>query len=212
MKQEVTYQDVTIMVNSYQPRVDVLWASPNPASSIVHACSTTQKGPFASENIDVNATNILRFLIEANHGSVLEHAVISFRISNISRATLDQLVRHRIGAFTASSTHYQNHVNYEHFVDVLSFSIPGFVESIARLVWQYKEAVVRDTQTARQLLPLSVGSVIHWTVNARSLINFLNLRLCRRNTVEMFLLACEVAEEVDKWFPQLSRTNLVGAD
>ena len=204
MQQEVTYQDTTVMVKSYQPKVEVLWASPEPAIKTVHACSNTQKGPFAEHNDGDYATakTLIPYLISANHTSVLEHAVISFRLSNISRATLDQVVRHRIASPTASSTHYQNHSNYEHFVDALSFSIPGFVDEIARLVHMYKIAVQRDTQTARQLLPLSVGVVLHWTVNARSLINFLNLRLCNRNTVETIMLAQEVSEACQMWFPE----------
>lgn len=203
MKKEVTYKDTTILVNSYCPKVSVIWSTPDPAQVIANSCSTTQKGPFAALNSQKkNAQSIVEYVLKANHTSVLEHAVISFHITNISRAILDQLVRHRMGSFTASSTHYQDHTNYEHFVDILSFNIPNFLDGIAQCVHLYKEAVKRDTQTARQILPLSVGVAVNWTVNARSLINFLNLRLCRRNTVEMVILARFISIEAQNWFPE----------
>lgn len=157
-------------------------------------------------------SRLLEYVLKANHTSVLEHAVISFRITNISRATLDQLTRHRMGSFTASSTHYQDHANYEHFVDILSFNIHGFLECIAQCVHNYKIAVKRDTQTARQILPLSVGVAVNWTVNARALVNFLNLRLCRRNTVEMILLARQVHAAASEWFPECFNSQYVHED
>ncbi len=206
MERLVKFQATEVMVKSYQPKVEVLWATPNPQEHVTAACTTTQKGVFAGAQTSMLSQNIsplIAYIIKASHTSPLEHAVISFRLTNMSRATLDQLVRHRIGSFTASSTHYQNHANYEHFIDLRSFPNKEFLEGIARSVLIYSQMSEYDPPQARQILPLSVGVACIWTVNARSLLNFLNLRMCMRNTVEMVLLARQVRAKLESWFTEL---------
>lgn len=199
-----------LKINSYSPRVSILWATPDPAIYIAHAASTTQKGIFAQVDTEspTERVRLIKYLITANHTSVLEHAVISFRCSNLSRATMDQLVRHRIGSFTTSSTHYQNHSNYEHFIDFEAFDIEGFGEQLAQQMAVYSKVAATNKLAARQLLPLSVGVVVTWTVNARSLLNFLRLRLCKRNTTEMFMFAQAIFNVANEWFCECFRTDI----
>ena len=58
-------------------------------------------------------------------------------------------------------------------------------------------------EEARMLLPMSAGVNVVVTMNARSLINFLQLRLCRRNAQEMQMLAASMYTMCYDWFPEL---------
>ena len=65
-------------------------------------------------------------------------------------------------------------------------------------------------EEARQVLPNAKAVNILWTINARSLINFLNLRLCKRNTKEMLTFANRVHELCNSWYYDLF--SLIGPD
>lgn len=135
----------------------------------------------------------------------MEHAVICFRITDVSRACFDQHVRHRIASYTSSSQHYQDYTSYDCFVH------PYLVED-ERVQKAHTEALkaynllMQDGEAkeeARMMLPMSAGVNVVATMNARSLINFLQLRLCRRNVQEMRMLATAVHTMCCDWFPEL---------
>lgn len=60
-------------------------------------------------------------------------------------------------------------------------------------------------EVARDVLPNSFRSSMIWTVNLRSLKNFLNLRLCGVNTSEINYCAMLIYEELAKMFPAISQ-------
>jgi len=53
-------------------------------------------------------------LIKLGHTSVLEHAVASFKISDVSRSLTHQLVRHRIASYTQKSQRYVDESTFEY--------------------------------------------------------------------------------------------------
>ena len=187
----------------YDPKVEVLWSTPEPAWLIATAAENTMKGIFAKE--EVKRWDIASFLYKANHGSPLEHAVICFDISQISRACLDQLARHRLGSFTSSSQHYQDHSDYPLRVSLPMSHNDGVRGQCEDAMQAYSEMLGQGhpKEEARMLLPMATEVRVIWTVNARSLANFVNLRACRRNVMEMVLLATRVKQHANKWFPEL---------
>lgn len=190
----------------YNPKVEILWATPNPAEVVTRACSVTQKGIFAEE-AEPNAA-LMRFLLQADHGSPLEHAVISFDITQISRACADQIRTHRMASHTMSSTHYQDHSDYPHRVDDCEFVtdkhlILGAIEYA--MAAYHRLTAHRDVpaSVARQILPLSIEVRYILTINARSLAKFLTLRTCYRNTIETILTARVMHVAAITWFPEI---------
>lgn len=195
------------MVNilNYDPQVEVLWATPDPAEQVIRACSVTQKGAFTGE-VEPNAA-LIKFLLRADHGSPLEHAVISFDISQISRACADQVRTHRMASHTMSSTHYQDHSGYTHRADLQDYRqnymhIAAGIHGAMHGYVSARNAGV-PVDVARQCLPLSIEVRQILTINARSLVNFLTLRSCYRNTMETILLAERVHKAAVNWFPEL---------
>ncbi len=57
---------------------------------------------------------------------------------------------------------------------------------------------------ARQILPNASAVNILWTVNARSLLNFFELRLCKRNVDEMQIFAGKIWESVNSHWPEFA--------
>ena len=139
-----------------------------------------------------------KFLLVAEHTSLFEHASFTFLLSGISRSLLAQITRHRICSFTAGSQHYQDYSDYPLVIDSsisnttnLKKSFEGALE---HSMLTYENAILRGTpkEEARQVLPNAMAVNLLWTINARSLVNFLRLRLCKRNVKEMRVLAEKV--------------------
>jgi thymidylate synthase (FAD) len=53
-----------------------------------------------------NSEYIQQQIVEAKHGSVLEHATCTFALMNVSRVLTHELVRHRIGSYSQVSGRY----------------------------------------------------------------------------------------------------------
>jgi len=59
-------------------------------------------------------------------------------------------------------------------------------------------------EEARQVLPNACTVNLMWTVNARSLLNFFEQRLCKRNVKEMQIVAQAVWQEVRTYWPDFA--------
>lgn len=192
-----------VKILPYDPRVEIIWSTPNPVEVITRACSNTQKGIFA-QDVSPNAA-LVKFLYTAEHGNPLEHAVISFDITQISRACADQLRTHRITSPTMSSTHYQDHSNYPHRVPIEMVDDGLTAGVLASVMTNYKRLIDSGEQKeyARQTLPLSTEVRYILTINAQSLAHMLYTRMCYRNTVETILCAERMHRAAMTWFPEL---------
>jgi len=141
---------------------------------------------------------IYRIANKYKHSSTIEHIIATFDISNISRALLQELSRHRIASLTVKSTRYT--------LKKLSDEEPFYLESdwhcqttdigkraekylvysgVDRVDWhsiQALENLRQDIEAgvsndiAKYTLPESFKTSLIWTINFRSLQNFLKLR------------------------------------
>ena len=188
---------------SYNPQVHAIWATPNPATVVTEAATTTQKGVFTKAGPPKEL--LIRYLHKAKHTNPLEHAVISFRISQISRACADQLRTHRIASSTMSSTHYQDHTLVPYRVPYMLVENQSVKNNLDRMSQIYSDLVQAkcDKEHARQILPMAVEVRYILTINAVSLAHLLRLRMCFRNVVEMVMLARKMHHSASLWFPEL---------
>lgn len=192
----------------YDMKVKTKWATPDPGIEIREALTNTmadlskfetkwgQKGKVSSD--------LLYFLFRAEHSSVVEHAVISFMITGVSRAFLAQITRHRIGSFTSSSQHYQNYADYAMIIgeelNNLEIKEKVFNKAISNYLYLVEKGV--PIEEARQVLPNACAVNLKWTVNARSLWNFIRQRTCYRNVKEMRIFSSKILTEVINWWPE----------
>jgi thymidylate synthase (FAD) len=117
------------------------------------------------------------------HSSTLEHLVYTFYIVGISRALLQELARHRIASLSVKSTRYtlkelkdSTKINYDKF---LVFTGNEAVDNASKNALDKLQSILKNGVTndiAKYALPESYKTELTWTINARSLQNFLKLR------------------------------------
>ncbi len=138
---------------------------------------------------DVDRALIDRVGNKFKHASTLEHIVYNFYIAGISRALLQELARHRMASLSVKSTRY----TLKELKDEESFSIDQHERASKYLVMT--DVAIVDEMSIRALenlrvvlvqgisndrakycLPESYKTELTWTINARSLQNFISLR------------------------------------
>jgi thymidylate synthase (FAD) len=150
---------------------------------------------------------VLEQVLKLGHTSVIEHASFTFAISDVSRSLTHQLVRHRIASYSQQSQRYVN-LNEPNYV------IPPSIEKNMRTKKAYEETmgVIWDhynkllelkilAEDARYVLPNATCTNIMVTMNARSLLNFFELRCCLHAQWEIRMLANKMLQEVKKVAP-----------
>ena len=123
------------------------------------------------------------------HASTLEHLVYTFYVEGISRALLQELARHRIASPSVKSTRYTlkelknidpfKEDDYEaanKFIVLTGNNLvdTASIKALNNLQTILKEGVGNDL--AKFCLPESYKTELTWTINARSLQNFIELR------------------------------------
>jgi thymidylate synthase (FAD) len=123
------------------------------------------------------------------HASTLEHLVYTFYIKGISRALLQELARHRIASLSVKSTRYtlKELKNEEPFSikdkerasKYLVMTDTDMVDEMSITALENLRLVLKSgisNDKAKYCLPESYKTELTWTVNARSLQNFIGLR------------------------------------
>lgn len=123
------------------------------------------------------------------HASTLEHLVYNFYIQGISRALLQELSRHRMASLSVKSTRYTlkelkseetfTCKEYERASKYLVLTGNEMVDSMSIKALENLRLVLAQgisNDKAKYCLPESYKTELTWTINARSLQNFITLR------------------------------------
>ncbi len=150
------------------------------------------------------------------HLSCAEHIVFNFEIEGISRFILQELARHRMASMTVESTRYTlqkaltegdlsklfntpdlSELDIDIAAEIhasLSFAQSMFVDVLRKLK---KIGVPNDY--IKYLLPESWKTNLSLSINLRSLINFLELRLSPQAHFEIVELARKMVKAIDNY-------------
>jgi thymidylate synthase (FAD) len=187
----VTHDDVELVANACRKTADVLTDS------------------------KISNEKIIKMLVENDYSSALEHIIFTFELKDISIAIARELLEHRIASHTARSTRYckEHEAKFvtppdlpqelrKDFENLMKQNMRSYSEFFAKVLEAgFSEAKAREW--ARYLLPLGTTCTYIWTINARSLINFLGLRLCVRAAPEMRELASKIHKIVKEVYPEI---------
>lgn len=174
------------------------------------ANKATQRCRSGKPYAELGDKNVLDHAIGSGHDSVLEFVDYTFAIDGISRACSHQLVRHRMASYEQTS---QRHVNMDGFQYIMPISIQNDVESeneykqlMNCIASFYKDMVNAGIpeEDARYILPNACTTNLVMKINARSLKNFLSLRMCNKAQWEIRELADEMYKLVCKHTPQVA--------
>ena len=146
---------------------------------------------------DVNYERIKRVGIKFKHASTLEHINYTFDIDGISRACLQELARHRHTSLSVKSTRYtlkelKNSYNYvDYIVHTGNEKIDEYNRSkMVAIQNMLKEGIPNDI--VKYMLPEAYKTSLVWTINMRSLRNFLSLRTDKSALWEIRRLASNI--------------------
>lgn len=153
---------------------------------------------------------IERVGIKFKHASTLEHLTYNFDIEGVSRALLQELARHRIASLSVKSTRYTlkelkdepmfdvcNQRDVERAMKYLVFTGEGIVDSASmQALENLRKLLVLgiSNDKAKYALPEAYQTQLAWTINARSLQNFLKLRTDKSALWEIRNLANAIFE------------------
>ncbi len=141
------------------------------------------------------------------HASTLEHLVYTFYIQGISRALLQELARHRMASLSVKSTRY----TLKELKKAEPFAEDDFEGASQYIVLTGNEMVDRasikalnelqkvlqsgiSNDLAKYCLPECYKTELTWTINARSLQNFLALRSSKSALWEIRKLSYAIYE------------------
>ena len=158
-------------------------------------------------------------VMQRGHLSVTEHANFTFAVEGVSRALLAQLTRHRLASFSVQSQRYVRLDDFRYVTPPEIEAIPeakaAFLASMEEDAQRYLDlahkleeghtarlmaegmpekqarakASKQANEDARFVLPNACETKMVVTMNARSLMNFFQLRCCNRAQWEIRELA-----------------------
>ena len=180
-----------------------------------------------------NTDKFLKMLMGLGHESPIEHVSFTFGIEGVSRSLLAQITRHRIASYSVQSQRYVtlDPVQFvtPHEIEDIPEAVEIFNESMKKseeyynklgaiLKKKHKELFLQQgmnekqadvsaekkaIEDARYVLPNACETKMIVTMNARSLMNFFNLRCCNRAQWEIREVAQMMLSEVKKAAPLL---------
>lgn len=157
-------------------------------------------------------------ILKAKHGSVIEHAYVTFAFLNVSRIFTHELVRHRTGvAISQESLRYVRPTEIgfwlppdlsdlkEPFLAVMEEIEKGYRQLEGKLDWSKMnfERKKRITSALRRILPDGIATNLIWTANHRALRWIIQMRTDPSAEIEIRKVFGMVAEICIRDFPLL---------
>jgi len=191
-------------------KVELIAYTPEPDIIAAAAAKLTHSKSDASELLKEDGEKmkkLLRIVIKMGHTSVVEHAYFTFAISGVSRALTHQLVRHRIASYSQQSQRYvEQEMEYVTPPSILKNErIRKKYDEMMKKIWGLYNEMKKDApiEDARYILPNATTSKIIVSMNARSLLNFFELRCCLHAQWEIRKLAWRMLHLVKKVAPTI---------
>jgi len=181
-------------------------------TAAINQCYSPKTGKELKESLSKEKQQrLLNIVLNSGHLSTVEHASFTFSISGVSRITETQLVRHRIASYSIKSGRY----NKTHTDFIIPPTIANKPEA-KKIITKYKQNLQKTIDNLTELgfkpedmrffTPQGTKTNIIVTMNARSLLNFFEHRLCVRAQWEIRKLAqlmlnvvMEVAPDIFKY-------------
>jgi len=155
---------------------------------------------------NIPAEEIFRMIVKNDYGSALEHITIKFDVK-IAKGNTPELLEHRIASHSGYSTRYiKVYKGIDKEKPVYEVIVPphlmrdaekkeAFIKTVSKNLQLYESLLASGVpkESARYILPfcLAVG-IYHFTINLRSLLNLLGLRLCVRASPEFRCIASQL--------------------
>lgn len=198
-------------------KVELLYTSP------IELAVQAARKCYASEGLsDSNEVGLgtkdralLQRIVESGHHSVIEHIVFTFDVDGISRGCLQEFARHRIASLSVKSTRYtlgrlKGEAPFTSIEDDCERASKYLVSTGNAWIDGRSLQMLEDVRIGassgipndilKYNIPESFKTSLIWTINARSLRNFLSLRTAPQAHWEIRQLAAEVVKVIPTEF------------
>lgn len=179
-------------------KVELISYTPNPVWSCGFASSV------CTDSEDVRKS--LKSAMASGHDSVLEHAIFTFAIYDISRVCSHQLVRHRMASYAQKSQRYTPAEPNFIVPETIDADLDREYDEITRECFAlYRKMIEKGVpeEDARYVLPQSISTDIVVTMNARELKHFFALRCCNRAQWEIREIAETMLAQCKRVCPEI---------
>ena len=185
-------------------KVTLTRVTENPVGAIEEAASNCYDS-------EPSGGKIMKSCYESGHHSVLEFVDFTFHIEGVSRALTHQLVRHRLASYAQRSQRYCSEGNFDYVVPFSIKSNHDAFEEYTELMYSITDVyrILQEmgvpNEDARMVLPNACETVIEVKMNFRTLIHFMNERLCLRAQWEIRQMALEMKKAIEEQYPELAK-------
>jgi len=142
-----------------------------------------------------NPAPFIQARVSEGHESILEHAVASFEVSNVSRVLSHQLVRHRLASYSQESQRYVKVNEETAFINPMqitdnpeAFAVYDHALTVALNAYQQLLDLGISKENARYILPEATSTRIIVTMNFRELRHFFTMRITEKAQREIRVL------------------------
>lgn len=166
------------------------------------------------KNVNDEKDILAKRVFQLGHHTLLEFINVTVLVSACSRSYTHQQVRNRAGfSYVQSSQHYIDHsdmldyvIPYELLITHDQIKIQKYLDTCKSAGNEYVRMIKEDNQlpeVARQVLPNATRCNLVINANLRSWFNFLEKRLCFKNTTEINYIAFLIYKELMKVCPEI---------
>ena len=194
-------------------QVKLIGHTPEPERTVAMAArlcySAIGAEQLAETMTEQQIAKLLAKITNMGHLSTFEHVSFTFAIEGVSRVLTHQLVRHRIASYSQQSQRYVAEHDFEYIIPPAVAANPvakaKFEQLMTMIRQTYSELVDMGVpqEDARYVLANAAETKIVVTMNARSLLNFFELRCCTRAQWEIRALANAMLSQVQQVAPLL---------
>lgn len=195
-----------------KPRVKLINYKENPERNVAISArlcySKNGIEELMNEMSEKEQKNLVEKITSLGHNSVLEHTYFYFYVV-CSRVCSHQIVRKRIG--TSFSQRSQRYVEEDDFDYIIPESIKDMDMKDEYEEWMRKSENLYEKmvdsgvpkEDARFVIPSAIKTNMVISMNARSLMDFINVRTCRRAQQEIRGIAEGMLKEVKEVAPNI---------
>lgn len=175
--------------------------------------SMSTADPEKELNLVKKVANVMR------HKSPLEHIVMTFRIDGISRACLQEIARHRIASLSVESTRFtlrkltreeddfiQKGRGYKYLVKTANEEMNSHNLMTLHKIKKSLDNGAKSDEI-KYMLPEAYRTRMYWTINMRSMQNFLALRMDKKAFLEIRILAKKILETLPVEYQAVAMGN-----
>jgi thymidylate synthase (FAD) len=176
------------------------------------------------ESVGYEDEQLINYLMKNRHGTPFEHNTFTFHCK-CPIFVMREWIRHRISSFNEFSMRYTEapaewyipaaedvrtqvgkpgHYVYEQTSEYMSKVVQIEIAEICKNAFESYQGMLNAgiaKELARAVLPVAMYTEFYWTVNARSLMNFLSLRWAPTALLEIRKYAEVIAKDFEREMP-----------